>query len=194
VKIRFIVAYLAVGALPLTSCGKSTGSGSPTLQNAESARVSESAANSSIIAAGTRFSLGDVRITASNPRLGGDDDGPWITFDVKIENLGKVDTDAFNPGVACAGQYNHGGYQADSTLKILSGFPPKSVDTGTVNFLPPNDSRSGDVGKACATPAYAVFDPMETLNGVPKPVWVPIPDSVVQSYNAGLVKAAASTG
>lgn len=189
---RFAIVLSAVGLLALAAC--SSGKPAPkaadpasttaSLRNAASARASDSEAASSNAVLGTAFTLGDLSITVSKPRLGGDGGGPWIVVDVQVRNASSNAADPVNFGIVCQGATDAGGTQAGGTMNTTAGYPAGSVDHGTLNLLTTGDSRTGAKVPACGSPAAVQIAPLASGPGFPGPVRVPLPSALIEQLNA----------
>lgn len=171
------IAFLAL-LLPLAACSSGHTASSATLQNAESARVSENAKSAITASLGAPFKMDDLQLTVTNPVVGGNSGDAILTVTVKVENLGKDDANGFNPGIACSNSSDGGGYYADSTLDISSGFPAKSIDTGTLGL------NFDDKLTSCAAPAFIQFAPQVTVDGQPTSIRIPLDAALLAALNA----------
>ncbi len=177
------VAWVAAAAATflLTGCSSNALSAGP-LQNADSARASEAAAKAAHASFGQQFALGNLRITVSNPIAGGDSTQAYVTVTVKVDNPTSNDSNGFDPGIICSGDTDDGGYLANSTLDVESGFPARSTDVGTLLLLPSSGNTTPPA--LCKAPAAIVFAPTETFNGKPASVRILLSDTVLASLNA----------
>lgn len=175
------VIFGLVAAATLVGCSSTSSGSKAPLRDASSVRASAA----TVGALGQPIKMGDLTITVSNPVVGGDDAGGWLTVTVKVENLGSQKNEGFNPGIVCAGDASgSGAAQVSSTLNPGLGFPARSVDTGTLNLLTAGETRTGQPAKPCATPAAIEFVPLVIYQGVPAPVRIPLADDLIAALNA----------
>lgn len=134
---------------------------------------------------GAPVALGDdTSYTLTNPRLGGDESGPWIEVDVAYKNSSSTSAQPPEINVLCAGSDDAGNYQASSTFDYSADVKPGASSTGTLALLPAGNERIGEGVAECASPA--VF----RLGSEGGPT-VPVPADVLSAYNA---KAKTATG
>jgi hypothetical protein len=127
-------------------------------------------------------------MTVADMRLGGDDGGPWLEVDARIENPSEDDQRTPVYAIICAGSPDPGEYQADSTLYQLEELPSGSFREGTIHLLLPGDGRFGEPTPECAGPAV-VRATVEVLNDeglveANPTVDVPIDDALLAELNA----------
>ncbi len=131
---------------------------------------------------GAPVSLGDgTTMTLTNPRLGGDETGPWIEVDVAYENSSSTSARPPMVEVACDGSDSGDGFQIGSTFDPNAEVKPGTTGEGTLNLLPTANSRTGEGSEQCAAPARFII-------GSDGPT-VPLPDDVLDSYNEAATEA-----
>ncbi len=169
----------AVIVVVLNSCGGSdTADTSPNtaLPPAESVRTEER--QTGAIGVGELADTGyGARVGVMGFAVGGDDAGPWLETDIRVE---AVEEGAAVPtmGIVCGGNTELGGWQAGSTIEQAAAVPTGSFDEGTVNLLLPGDGRYGEPIPACEGPAFVQID---ALDG---PLSVEIPGDVLDELVA----------
>ena len=122
------------------------------LRPAEDARAEEALAGEQV-AMGDTADVNGLAITVSNPVVGGDELGPWLTVNVRVENGTDAASSVPYLEIHCSGNDEGGGWQADSTLELGAGLPAGTFDEGTVNLLVPGDGRFGEQRPPCVMPA-----------------------------------------
>lgn len=115
----------------------------------------------------------------------GDDGGPWLAVDLRIESPSDSDIQFLDVGIVCAGNDETGGWQANSTLDLNAEVPAETFDEGTVNLLLPGDGRFGEEIPECATPAAIRISPVpDPMTGTEVPAVVALPDELIADINA----------
>lgn len=181
-KLLAVIGLLALAAL--CSCSSNGNTAAAPLQDAGSLRASSESAAAIPGVFGQPVKMNNLQITVTNPVVGGDDSGGWLTVTVKVENLGTQEDPGFNPGILCAGgESGSGNSQADSTLKLMAGFPARSVDSGTLNLLTAGQKREGQPATPCQTPAVIELVPLITYDKGPTGIRIPIPDDLIVAMN-----------
>mgnify|MGYP006924535603 CR=1 FL=1 len=181
------VPLLLVVALALASCG-SDGDSDPDssegeLRNAEDVR-SEELVYGVDGAIGDAIELDGSTVLVEGVIVDGDDGGPWLAVDLRIENRSGSDIQFLDVGIVCAGNDESGGWQADSTIDLNAGIPADTFDEGTVNLLLPGDGRYGEEISECATPAVVRILPVpEPMSGTEVPAVVALPDELIADLN-----------
>jgi hypothetical protein len=188
-----LLPLLLTATVAVAACGSSddsTGSNESSsnesgdeLRDAEDVRSEE-------LAEGASGSIGDVididgvAVLVAGVVVSGDDDGPWLSADLRIENSSDSDIQFVNVGIVCAGNDETGGWQAGSTLDLNAGIPAGTFDEGTVNLLLPEDGRFGEEVPECAIPAVIRISPVpDPMTGFEKAAVVPLPDDVIAELN-----------
>lgn len=169
---------IRIGLLAAALAACSSNSTPEPLQPADSIRAAE-AASGSIGELGAPAKLENVSVTVTNPTVGGDESGPWLTITVHLENTTEEDQGLMSFAIYCSGNPESGGWQVGSTLEPTAGLPARSFDDGTLNLLLPGDSRTGKPRPTCATPAHLVA---EGLSG-DAIVWE-LADALIGAMNA----------
>lgn len=185
---RLTIAALTVTAIAtLTACGGS--GGSDELRDADDIKASETAASAKTAKIGETFELGNLNVKISSLVAGGDDLGPWVVADLRVEN--PTDEEDYLPdaGIVCGEKGEQGSYQADSTLFLGDTLPKKSFKEGTLNLLTIEDGRSMQPPVECAAPAFVQMTSTDS-----KVVRIPVPDDVLAKLNADYAKIIANYG
>jgi hypothetical protein len=138
---------------------------------------------------GVAAAIGGLDVTASDPAIGSDADGPWVTLTVHADNRSQGIVRAPQFEVRCAGSSRGGSWLQVSTFEPGTEVPAGSLKDGSVSLAVPGDDRLGQPRPSCPTPAVVVasllvFD--NTGAGAPvqkKLVWE-IPDALVAQLNA----------
>jgi hypothetical protein len=167
VKSREVPTVLALLALlVLGACGSNGGSTSTSSDDQE-LRPADEVIDGTI---GEETDLGaGLAVTVSEMRPGGDDGGPWLEVDLRVENRGE---DTSNPlvAIACSDSSEEGGWQVDSAYNLFDELPASTFNEGTINLLLPGDGRSGEPVPTCSAPAVVRVTPNDgsiTIGGVP---------------------------
>lgn len=171
-------ALLVVLVCSLAACGSDDETTTPNtaLPPAESVREEERSEGS--VALGELVDTGyGVRAGVLAFSVGGDDGGPWLVAETRVEGLDEGGS-VPNMGIVCAGGTELGGWQADSTLQLATDVPAGSFDEGSVHLLLPGDGRYGEPIPECAGPAFVEID---TIDG---PAVVEVPATVLAELNA----------
>lgn len=169
------------------SVDRSTAPNEPaaTLADAEDVRADELAGEP--VQMGAETTDGHVTAVASNPRVGGDESGPWLEVDLRIENPTDEAVQFFNTGMLCSGNDEVSGTVRGGTLEGAAGIPAQSVDEGSEFVLLPGDGRYGDPISPCTTPAVLRIEVIGEDGFVPDIAltWT-IPDEIVAELNAAI--------
>ena len=123
----------------LVGCSSDEAASETSLRSVDEIRTAELDAGA--IAIGEVGELGDTKVTVSNPVVGGDELGPWLTVDVRAENPSDDVGVWFNFHITCAGSDDEGGWQVGSTFDQNTPLPAGSFDEGTMVLLLPGDAR-----------------------------------------------------
>jgi hypothetical protein len=183
---RGVVVVVAVMAI--SSCSSTSGSDtSDATQPVTSVRTNP--ANGTPATFGVAAAVGDLTLTASDPVIGTDESGPWLTLNVRAENRTQLDVQSPQFEFRCSGSTAGGTWLATSTFvpgqPVLAG----SSSEGTLSLVLPGDERLGQPRPSCATPATVVatllaFDNVGAGPPVQKRVGWAVPDSLVDQLNA----------
>lgn len=159
-------------------------------EQVEGERIKENNKNNYQADFGEKIDLGSgLTITISDPKIGGDDLGPWLDVSARAENSGEEDESNPTLSIICEGSPEEGGWQADSTFSLADSLPSGSFNEGRVNLLAPSDGRYGEPAPDCKTPALIRITKLSiTINGNPKAIDIPLPDELIQQLNAKLMK------
>jgi hypothetical protein len=138
---------------------------------------------------GTPLAIGDLRITASDPVVEADDDGPWLTMAVRAENRTQGDLQSPLFELRCSGSSAGGAWLTISTFKQQEPVPAGSSTEGTVSLLLPGDERLGEPRPSCTTPATVIaslvyFDTEGSGQPVQVRVGWGVPDELIAELNA----------
>jgi hypothetical protein len=157
----------------------------PTLADAEEVRSDELAGEPAEMGAETTD--GHVIAVASNPRVGGDDAGPWMEIDLRIENSTDEAVQFYNTGIVCSGNDEVSGTVIGGTLDGIGGLPPQSFDEGSQFVLLPGDGRYGEPIPPCQAPAVLRIEVIGEDGFVPDVAltWA-IPDEIIAEMNAAI--------
>jgi hypothetical protein len=120
-----------------------------------------------------------VSITATNPVVGGDKAGPWLTVTFHLDNATNNLQEPISLSIYCSGNPKSGGWQVGSTLNPTAGVSANAVADGTINLMLPGDTRSGTQRPACATPARLIG---QGTSG--QAVAWDLPDALIATMNA----------
>jgi hypothetical protein len=183
-----LLSALLIAALVVGACGSDGDSGVDEadggLRDAEDAR-SEELVEGTTGAFGEVIELDGTTVLVSGAVVSGDDGGPWLAAEVRIENPSETNIQFVDVGIVCAGNDETGGWQAGSTLDLNAGIPAGTFDEGTVNLLLPGDGRFGEPIPDCATPAALRITPVpDPMTGTEVPAVVQLPDELVARLNA----------
>ena len=146
-------------------------------------------ANGTAATFGVPAAIGDLKITASDPIIGTDGSGPWLTLNVRAENRSRGDVRTPQFELRCSGSASGGSWLETSTFKQGEPVPAGSSNAGTISLLMPGDERLGAPRRSCATPATIVatlltFDNTGAGPPVQKRVGWTVPDELVDQMNA----------
>lgn len=179
---------VAVAAMAMSSCssdGKSDTSVAP--ETVGSVRPTTAAGSPGTF--GDPAALGDLKVTVSNPVIGSDADGPFLTLTVRAENTTAADVRSPRFQLRCSGNPAGGAWLTTSTFKQDDAVPSLSFNEGILSLLLPGDDRLGEPRPSCTPPATVVatllaFD--NTGAGAPKEKRVgwAVPDDFVAQLNA----------
>jgi hypothetical protein len=120
-----------------------------------------------------------ISITATNPVVGGDKSGPWLTVTFHLDNATNNLQEPISLSIYCSGNPKSGGWQVGSTLNPAAGVPAHAVADGTINLMLPGDSRSGAPRLACVTPARLIGQGTSS-----RAVAWDLPDALIAAMNA----------
>lgn len=156
----------------------------------ESERNKEKNKNNDQAQLGEKIDLGSgLSIIVSDPKIGGDDLGPWIDVQARAENSGKEDANNPTLSIICEGNTEEGSWQIDSTYSLMDSLPSGSFNEGRVNLLAPSDGRYGEPVPACKSPALIrVTKSSIIVDDSSVAIDIPLPDDLIQQLNAKLVK------
>ena len=179
------VVVLSVATLSCSSTNESGASMAP--QPVETVRTN--AANGTPATLGVPAAIGSLKITASNPVIGTDGSGPWLTLTVRAENRSQGDARTPQFELRCSGSSSGGSWLETSTFKQGEPVAAGSFNEGTISLLMPGDERLGAPRQSCATPATVVatlltFDNTGAGPPVQKRVGWAVPDELVDQMNA----------
>jgi hypothetical protein len=182
---------IVVATLTISSCSSSGESGESDASSAPPPvdSVRPNSANGTPVTFGDSAALGDLRVTASNPVIGSDQDGPWLTVTVRAENQTQIDVQSPQFELRCSGSAAGGSWMATSTLAPGEPVPPLSFNEGTLDLLVPGDERGGQPRPSCATPATVVatllvYDNAGASPPTQKRLGWPVPDDLIDQLNA----------
>ena len=183
---------LAVASVALLLCaacgGGSASSDKPdnSLKNDSDATVVPSSGETLKLG---QFAEGEYigRIQVSEVKVGGDDLGPWLEANVRMENSGNVALSPAQLDVVCKGDKEPGGYQIDSTFDFGQEIPAGSFREGVANLLLAGAPRTGDPATECATPAFIEITPAVSIGDDPQPKFA-IPEDVIAEINGKLTR------
>ena len=183
---RLTISVLTFTAFAtLTACGGS--GGSDELRDADDIKASETAASAKTAKVGDTFELGNLRVKVSSLEAAGDDLGPWIVADLRVENPSDEEDSMPDAGIVCGDSGEQGGWQADSTVSLSDTLPAKSFKEGKLNVLTPEDGRAMEPPVECAAPAVLQMTSVDS-----KVVRIPVPDDVLTKVNAEYAKIIAN--
>ena len=177
---------VVVLAMAMSSCSSTKESDAPT-QPVDTVRTN--AANGTPATFGVPAAIGDLEITASDPAIGIDGSGPWLTLNVRAENRSQGDVRTPQFELRCSGSSSGGSWLETSTFKQGEPVPAGSFNEGTISLLMPGDERLGAARESCATPATVVatlltFDNTGAGPPIQKRVGWAVPDELVDQLNA----------
>lgn len=180
------VAVVAL-VVALSSCS-STAESTPSTVPPPAESVQLGATDGPVATFGAPASVGDLQVTASNPVVGSDDTGPWLTLTVRAENQSPADTAAPQFQLRCSGSTAGGAWLPTSTFKQDQSVPAGAASEGTLSLLLPGDEHLGVARPLCATPATVVathltFDNNGAGAPVEKRVTWAVPDDLVAQLN-----------
>jgi hypothetical protein len=185
-RIAFVVAVLAI-----SSCSSSddAGDSDASTGSAPVDSVRPNAANGTPATFGDPASLGDLKVTASDPVFGTDDSGPWLTVTLRAENRTNIDVSSPQFELRCSGSTRGGSWIPPATFTPGEKVPPLSFNEGTLSLTLPGDDREGAPRPECATPATVVatllvYDNAGASAPVQKRIAWPVPDELVNQLNA----------
>ena len=179
------VVVLSLATLSCSSTKESGGSSS--LQPVDTVRTNP--ANGTPATFGVPAAIGGLKITASDPVIGTDSNGPWLTLNVRAENRSQGDVRTPQFELRCSGSSSGGSWLETSTFKQGEPVKAGSSNAGTISLLMPGDERLGAPRKPCATPATVVatlltFDNTGAGPPVQKRIGWAVPDELVEQMNA----------
>ena len=156
----------------------------PTLADAEDVRAGALAGEP--VPMGSEATDGHVIAVVSNPQTDGDDLGPWLEVDVRIENPTDEDVQYFNAGIICAGNDEMGGTVQGGTIDSSAGIPAGTFEEGTLLVLLPGDGRYGEATPLCETPAAVRIEVIGDDGMTPEQAvsWT-IPEDLIATLNTG---------
>jgi hypothetical protein len=179
---------IVVGVMAISSCS-STSESDASSAPAPVDSVRPSAANGTPATFGDSATLGDLKVTATNPVVETDETGPWLTLTMRAENetLGTIQSPQLE--LRCSGSAAGGSWMEISTFKPGEPVPANSFSEGTVSLLMPGDDRLGQPRPSCATPATVVasllvFDNAGASPPAQKRLGWAVPDELIDQLNA----------
>jgi hypothetical protein len=179
------LVVLMMAAASCSSSGESDASVAP--ETVGSVRPTTAAGSPG--AFGDPATLGDLKVTVSNPVIESDADGPFLTLTVRAENTTPADVQSPQFQLRCSGNPTGGTWLTTSTFKQEDPVLSLSFNEGTLSLLLPGDDRLGGPRPSCTPPAtivatHLVFD--NTGAGPPKEKRVgwAVPDELVAQLNA----------
>jgi hypothetical protein len=177
----------------ISACSSSGDSGTTiTAQPIDSAPAQSTPANAAdggTATFGVPTKAGDLRITASDPVIESDADGPWLTLNVLAENRSPNDVQSPLFELRCSGDPTGGAWLPTSTFKAEETVASGSSAEGKMSLLIPGDVRDGNARRTCAMPATVVARLLAFDNeGSGQPVRVKVewavPDELVAELNS----------
>ena len=179
---------LVVTVLAMSSCSSTSQSDTPTVPP-PAGTVRPIVAGGTPATFGVAAAVGGLQLTASDPVIGSDGDGPWLTVTVHADNRSRGDVRTPQFELRCSGSSAGGSWLEASTFKPGDPVPAGSLLDGSVSLVMPGDDRLGQPRPSCAAPAVVVasllvFD--DTGAGAPvqkRLVWS-VPDELVDQLNA----------
>jgi hypothetical protein len=184
---RRSIAVLAA-LMAISACSSSGESDSPVDSQQPADSVRPNPATGTPAEFGVPTSVGDLKVTASDPVIGTDDGGPWLAVTMRAENRSPIDVQTPQLELRCSGSNAGGSWMETSTF--LPGVPVAAgqADEGTINLLLPGDERSTEPRTPCAAPATVVatllvFDNAGAGAPVQKRVGWALPDQLVDELN-----------
>ena len=185
-SIAVVVALVALSAC--SSSGESDGSIAPSPGDSVDS-VRPNPLNGTAATFGQAEPIGDLQVTTSDPTIGTDDGGPWLSVTVRAENhsAGDVQTPQFE--LRCAGSNAGGSWRETSTFLPGSPVTSGSFAQGSVDLLLPGDDRNAQPRAACKIPATVVatllvFDDAGAGAPVQKRLGWTVPDELIDQLNA----------
>ena len=146
---------VVVLSITIMSCSSTDGSGASTaLPPVDTVRAN--AANGTPATFGVAATIGGLKITASDPAVGTDGSGPWLTLNVRAENRSQGDVRTPQFELRCSGSSSGGSWLETSTFKQGEQVRAGAFNEGTISLLMPGDERLGAPRPSCATPATVV--------------------------------------
>jgi len=184
-----VVAACGEGGANDASVSVDTGSvDSAALQPAEDVRSNVATAESQPM--GSSIDINDYRAIVESPAVDSDEESPFLSVTVRIDNPSDEAIQFANIGLRCHDANEDGGplsVPAElSPLDSTAGIPPSSFDEGLVYLLLPGEGRYDDtIPPDCKTPAFVVMDIVGPTGFSEENVglWA-IPDELVADLNA----------
>jgi hypothetical protein len=135
---------------------------------------------------------GGTTVTVAGPVVGHDEEGAWLTVQVRVENRSSRDGTMPIIGIRCAGQARRGTPLIDipttaSSLDTFAALPAGSYRAGQLKLLLPGDSRTQEPVPTCTGPAFveALDRISQVVDGAPVTVRVPLTPAQLAALNAG---------
>jgi hypothetical protein len=133
--------------------------------------------------------VGDLMVTLTNPTVGSDASGPWLTVAVHAENQSSAGAQPPTFELRCSGSTAGGSWLATSTFKQTEPIEAGASSEGSIDLALPGDDRSGAARQTCATPATIVASALSFgANGAGQPTqahaeWT-VPDDLIAQLNS----------
>jgi hypothetical protein len=180
---------VAVAMIALAACSSSSDTDESVAPEPVDSVPRANPANGTPATFGVPADVGDLKVTASDPVIGTDDGGPWLTVTVRAENRSAVDVQSPQFELRCSGSNAGGSWMETSTFIPGQPVPTGSSSDGTINLLLPGDKRTGQPRASCTAPATVVaslltFDNAGASAPVQKRVGWAVPDELVDQLNA----------
>jgi hypothetical protein len=179
---------LVVSVLAISACSSTSKSDTPTVPPPADT-VRSTALGGTPATFGVPAAVGALKVTSSDPTIGSDADGPWLTVTVHADNSSPGVVQAPQFELRCSGSSAGGTWLQASTFKPGDPMPARSIKDGTINLVIPGDDRLGQPRPSCATPATVVasllvFDDTGASPPAQKRLAWAVPDELVDQLNA----------